>query len=548
MPNPAGGSHSFGYEAEGWLRCIDGCQNGSYLNDALGQRAYESRPWYATWPVYLNGQVMTEYTDAGNVTDYIYANGKKIARVSSQKPIFTMHGVRDASIYMGCGAEGPVSGAGGAGYIIQNGDRLLMSFKQTQPSYGGIVFWLTNGGAAVATDAATGEGFYSIDFNDGQWHAMSGDLSSFAGQTIGYVQTGFHNQMPAGTFDIYFADVVIQSASGATIPILTGQAATLNPYSTCGEHNQIAQTMQVTAGSPVSTNYYLADQVGTTQMELSGGGWPVWRGNFTPFGQEVGIPYALGPQSSHGTAMHFKFTGKERDAESGLDYFGARYYGSNMGRFMSPDWSAKEEPVPYAKLDNPQSLNLYSYVQNNPLSRFDIDGHQECNSNPGLCTTEMSAKANGSDNTDAQHAGAEAQNAREAKAQQQNNTQTSDNTLEAQNNTPPPPGRTPAQGGTPGSTVEIPDGKGGKTVRKFGPDGKAETDVDHGHDHGAGDPHAHDWDWGKKPPRQPGRALTPEEQKNVKRAAGGVTAGVIIYWIISEGSRLFPPRNLIPIP
>jgi hypothetical protein len=42
---------------------------------------------------------------------------------------------------------------------------------------------------------------------------------------------------------------------------------------------------------------------------------------------------------------------------------------------MSPDWSAKEEPVPYAKLDDPQSLNLYGYVGNNPLSRADADGH-----------------------------------------------------------------------------------------------------------------------------------------------------------------------------
>ncbi len=69
------------------------------------------------------------------------------------------------------------------------------------------------------------------------------------------------------------------------------------------------------------------------------------------------------------------FTGKERDIESGLDYFEARYYASNMGRWMSPDWSAKEEPVPYAKLDNPQSLNLYGYVLNNPLGTADPDGH-----------------------------------------------------------------------------------------------------------------------------------------------------------------------------
>ncbi len=68
-------------------------------------------------------------------------------------------------------------------------------------------------------------------------------------------------------------------------------------------------------------------------------------------------------------------TGKERDTESGNDYFGARYYASSMGRFMSPDWSAKIAPVPYAKLDNPQSLNLYAYAGNNPLRNVDVDGH-----------------------------------------------------------------------------------------------------------------------------------------------------------------------------
>src|SRR5208337_4286700 len=71
-------------------------------------------------------------------------------------------------------------------------------------------------------------------------------------------------------------------------------------------------------------------------------------------------------------------TGKERDAESGNDYFGARYYASSMGRFMSPDWAAKASPVPYATFGDPQSLNLYSYVRNNPLSRMDADGHWDC--------------------------------------------------------------------------------------------------------------------------------------------------------------------------
>ena len=71
--------------------------------------------------------------------------------------------------------------------------------------------------------------------------------------------------------------------------------------------------------------------------------------------------------------MHF--TGKMRDIESNLDDFDARYYSSQWGRFMIPDWDAKPASVPYAKFGDPQSLNLYSYVQNNPTASVDPDGH-----------------------------------------------------------------------------------------------------------------------------------------------------------------------------
>jgi RHS repeat-associated protein len=69
------------------------------------------------------------------------------------------------------------------------------------------------------------------------------------------------------------------------------------------------------------------------------------------------------------------FTGKERDVETGLDYFGARYYSSGLGRFITPDWAAKPAAVPYAALGDPQSLNLYMYVRNIPTSQIDRDGH-----------------------------------------------------------------------------------------------------------------------------------------------------------------------------
>ncbi len=70
-------------------------------------------------------------------------------------------------------------------------------------------------------------------------------------------------------------------------------------------------------------------------------------------------------------AQHYKFTGKERDTESGLDNFGARYDSSSMGRFMSPD------PLGGSLVD-PQTLNKYSYVRNNPINLTDPTGLYTC--------------------------------------------------------------------------------------------------------------------------------------------------------------------------
>lgn len=60
-------------------------------------------------------------------------------------------------------------------------------------------------------------------------------------------------------------------------------------------------------------------------------------------------------------------TGKERDSESGNDYFGARYYASSMGRFLSPDQG------PW-KLEDPQYFNMYGYALNNSLRFGDDEG------------------------------------------------------------------------------------------------------------------------------------------------------------------------------
>jgi RHS repeat-associated protein len=84
--------------------------------------------------------------------------------------------------------------------------------------------------------------------------------------------------------------------------------------------------------------------------------------------------------------LSIRFTGKERDAESGLDDFGARYYASTMGRFMSPDSSG------YSGLTNPQSWNLYAYTLNNPLRYVDPSGHTvECKTDAAGCLAAAQA-------------------------------------------------------------------------------------------------------------------------------------------------------------
>jgi RHS repeat-associated protein len=116
-----------------------------------------------------------------------------------------------------------------------------------------------------------------------------------------------------------------------------------------------------------TVHYYFSDNLGSSSVITDAVGTVQEQYFYYPYG---GMVAQIGSDSNH-----YKFTAKERDSESGLDNFGARYYGSTVGRFMVPDWADKPTDVPYANFGNPQSLNLYSYVNNNPTTTRDPDGH-----------------------------------------------------------------------------------------------------------------------------------------------------------------------------
>jgi RHS repeat-associated protein len=117
--------------------------------------------------------------------------------------------------------------------------------------------------------------------------------------------------------------------------------------------------------------YYAEDLLGTTRTLVEAGQTsPCYDADFYPYGGERDLTTTC--------SQNYKFESKERDTETGNDDFGARYYSSRIGRWLSADWSAVPVPVPYANLTNPQTLNLYAMVRDNPETFADLDGHEWC--------------------------------------------------------------------------------------------------------------------------------------------------------------------------
>lgn len=154
--------------------------------------------------------------------------------------------------------------------------------------------------------------------------------------------------------------------SGSVIAELNPSNTTWTDYIFFGATRIAKDTSTNGAGA----QYYQNDHLGSARVMTDNTGTVISNCTFNPFGEQVSC-------SPNNASNHYRFTGKERDTEDNLDDFGARYYSSSMGRWLTPDWSARPTTVPYANFGDPQSLNLYLYVRNDPVSKADTDGHIE---------------------------------------------------------------------------------------------------------------------------------------------------------------------------
>jgi RHS repeat-associated protein len=136
---------------------------------------------------------------------------------------------------------------------------------------------------------------------------------------------------------------------------------------------------RATAEQRTGVQYLTGDHLGSTRVVTDGNAAVIARHDYLPFGEELGPSVnGRGALYAGGDTVRQLFTGKERDAESALDYFGARYFSAPLGRFtgVDPVLSTRESSA------DPQRWNRYAYVRNNPLRLVDPDGR--CSAPAGI--------------------------------------------------------------------------------------------------------------------------------------------------------------------
>jgi RHS repeat-associated protein len=239
------------------------------------------------------------------------------------------------------------------------------SNRITGSSQGGVGY---NGPGAVNADGINN---YTLDSEDRVCNWVT-QITGLPKQPYTNVYDAGGHRVAKGTVTNSGTCEATQNGFAATETTILGQGGeqvtALGPGTSWAHTNVYADGQLLATYDAGGLHFALNDWLGTKRAQAlaSGAVEATWQS--LPFGDNPS-PMAEGGASQH------HFTGKLHDNESQLDYFQARFYSESLGRFLSPDWTAEPDPVAWADFQNPQTLNLYSYVQNNPLSRTDPFGH-----------------------------------------------------------------------------------------------------------------------------------------------------------------------------
>jgi trimeric autotransporter adhesin len=198
---------------------------------------------------------------------------------------------------------------------------------------------------------------------------------------IGYVYNASGERVSKGTITAWSCDPAISGFTATNDYVLGLGGEQVTEMAIAANKTMAWQHTNVYAAGHLFATYdnnglhfYLNDVVGTRRIQTDYAGVMEQSCSGLPFGDDLDCSNSTQFPTEH------HFTGKERDAETGLDYFGARYYASNLGRMMSPDpfipFNLKKDEF-QAWISDPQHWNKYAYVLNNPLKFTDPTGLTE---------------------------------------------------------------------------------------------------------------------------------------------------------------------------
>ena len=356
------GAGSRSYDAENrMISAQGGALSGLqyYTYNADGQRVRRKVDGVETWQVYgMDGELLAEYAASAAATspqkEYGYRNGQLlITAANSQGCGLGYTGSKTwAATSPSLGhATGQQEGSNWAVYVGSHSPHAMV-FGPYDSSFGQghhtAQFWLmvdnNSGTDVVATiDVVTGYGSNDLaqrqirrnEFTAvNQWQVFT---LEFNNPCFGLMES---RVWWAGTVNMKFSQVTLSASNGSVVDL----------------------------------KWLVADHLGTPRMifDKTGSLANVKRHDYLPFGEELfaGVGGRTTANGYSGDNVRQKFTEKERDIETGLDYFGARYYASTQGRFIGADPLYTE----MRRLPYPQAWNLYSYTRNNPLKYVDDDG------------------------------------------------------------------------------------------------------------------------------------------------------------------------------
>jgi len=187
----------------------------------------------------------------------------------------------------------------------------------------------------------TNDGIYAYTFD------AESRISSAASVNYTYDGGGLRVEKSNGTGTFYW-----RAVTGDVLAETDASGATKNEY-------VYFAGRRIAWWDGAANLYYIyTDALGSTRTIAEANGTTCYDSEFTPYGQE------LNHSNTCPSTYNYKFTGYERDPETGLDYAFARYYSSRLGRFMSPDPRGGDS-------SNPETLNRYTYVVNDPVNMTD---------------------------------------------------------------------------------------------------------------------------------------------------------------------------------